>query len=251
MSSITAATGDRGPEGQSTGIRHPSTQSWATLTSVFLGVLALDFAFVVDFILPDVHDLPFLMQGLPVADSELHLNHVRLEFVTKTAILFGAATVVSWLIWQYLAHANARGLARGRRSLPPAVGVAAWIIPGLNLILPLLAMRSLWRSGDPDAEEPGHRQGWTTPFLWLWWAAWVTGLVLLAMAYGPVLDGGEPTYAELITRDHFVIAAALVGILAAVLAIINIQLTNARLNLREDRVLFPGWAGWTKLEPPP
>jgi hypothetical protein len=87
-------------------LRYPASPQWAIACTVFLILMGL--AFAVDFLVPDLRDLPFLRDELPIADSELRQNHTRLVVITKVAIVVGALTAITWLIWQFLAHANAQ-----------------------------------------------------------------------------------------------------------------------------------------------
>lgn len=227
-------------------IAYPSARLWARACTVFLILMALVLAFAVDFLLPDVRDLPFLRDDLPIAESELRRNHTRLVVITKAAMVVGALAAITWLVWQFLAHANARALSGRNRTLIPALGVISWIVPGLNLILPPLVIRTMLRASDPDSVSPhGKARGRSSLLVWPWWAGWLVGCWLLYIAFRPVIDG-NPTYSELITRDHFAIAASLVAIATIALAIGLLHLVNARQVLKEDRLVFRQWVGWSK-----
>jgi len=227
-------------------LRYPASRQWAIACTVLLILMGLTFAFAVDFLLPDLRDLPFLRDDLPIADSELRRNHTRLVVITKVAVVLGALTAITWLIWQFLAHANAKALSGRGEWLMPAMGVACWFVPGFNLILPPLIMRSLFRTSDPDAvSAEGTRRGRSSLLVWPWWIGWVTGWVLLYFAFRPVFDG-DPTFSELITRDRFAIAAGLVAIPTAALGAILLHLVNSRQVMKEDRLIYREWVGWSE-----
>jgi hypothetical protein len=227
-------------------LRYPASRPWATACTMCLIFLGLIFAFAVDFLLPDVRDWPFIRDNLPIADSELRRNHARLVVITKSAVVVGTLVVITWLVWQLLAHANARALSGRTGNLIPILGVAAWFVPGVNLVVPPLLMRQLLRTSDPDAVIPkGKRRGRSSFLVWLWWAGWLTGWVLLYYAFRPVF-AGSPTPSELITRDRFAIAASLVAIPTAALAAVLLHLVNARQVLKEDRLIYREWVGWSK-----
>jgi hypothetical protein len=233
-------------EGTRAEFPYPSAQQWARACTAFLILMALVFAFVVDFLLPDVRALPFLRDELPIAESELRRNHARLVVITKAAIVVGALAAITWLVWQFLAHAKARALSGRKGMLVPALGVLSWAIPGLNLVAPPLVMWAMLRASDPDAASPGEKvRRWSSLLILPWWAGWLTGGWLLFIAFRPVIDG-NPTYSELITRDHFAIAASLVGIGTTVLAIVLLHMVNARQVLKEDRLMFRHWVGWSR-----
>src|SRR5712691_8333957 len=57
--------------------------------------------------------------------------------------LLGAA--VTWLVWQVRVHRNTLGFgAEGLRFASAAAALAAWVVPGGNVVLPALAMREAW-----------------------------------------------------------------------------------------------------------
>jgi hypothetical protein len=151
------ATGPEAGRQRGYTLRYPASRQWAIACTVFLILMGLTFALVV---------------------------------ITKVAIVVGALTAITWLIWQFLAHANAKALSGRGEWLMPALGVACWFVPGLNLILPPLIMRSLLRTSDPDAvSAEGTRRG--------------LGAILL-------------------------------------------HLVNSRQVMKEDRLIYREWVGWSE-----
>jgi len=102
--------------------------------------------------------------------------------------------------------------------------------------------------GDPDVEPlragERRRRRWTSPLVWAWWVTFFTtvGLAVKGFAQAPRT---EASAAELIARDHWLIAACLVGIAASVFAILLVNSLVGRLQRRENQVRFPGWEAWT------
>ncbi|HEY3210978.1 MAG TPA: DUF4328 domain-containing protein [Actinomycetota bacterium] len=240
-----STTGPPAGTGREAPLRYPSAKQWANACTVFLILMGLVFAFVVDFLLPDVRDLPFVRDNLPIAESELHRNHVRLVGITKAAMVVGALAAITWLVWQFLAHANARALSGRKGKLVPALGVVCWIIPGVNFILPPFVMQDMLRASDPDSvSSKGRLGGWASLVVLLWWTGWLVGGALLYVAFLPVLEG-HPTPSDLITRDHFAIAASLVAIPTALLGAVLLHQVNARQVLKEDRLVYREWVGWS------
>lgn len=214
----------------------------STAIVLLLLAIALVFAFLIESLRADQYTLSFVSGGLPVSDTELIQNHDRLVRDCSLLVVLGVAVGVLWLVWQYRAHANLRALVPGTR-FRPLWGVASWMIPGPNLVLPLLAMRELWRGSNPDVED--WRRARTTPLLWLWWLLVLAGLSLAAFALVPAL-GPDVTSSDLSVRDHRGVPAAGVGIVAAVAAALLFALLQGRMVLKEDRVRLGEWKGWSE-----
>jgi len=128
---------------------------------------------------------------------------------------------------------------------PPAQFVS-WVVPGLNLIAPPFVMWDLLRTSNPDSlGSEGRRWDPWVLLVVLWWAGWITALAILYVGFRPVLEG-HPTPSELITRDRFAIAASLIGIPVAAIAAFLLYQVNARQVLKEDRLVYSDWVGWSK-----
>ncbi|MEU4229027.1 DUF4328 domain-containing protein [Nonomuraea sp. NPDC026600] len=76
-----------------------------------------------------------------------------------------AAAYVSWLV---------RARQVNDRSAPAGPVAAAWLIPGVNLIAPLLLVDEVWRGTAP----PHDRRRWLT-LLTAWWLTWLATLALV------------------------------------------------------------------------
>ena len=83
-----------------------------------------------------------------------------------------ALTAISWVLWQYRAHANLRGLGRGHLDHRPwAIGW--WFVPIANLWMPFKVVREVWKASEP-AEDPVAWIGVRTwSVLGWWWAMWI------------------------------------------------------------------------------
>jgi hypothetical protein len=221
---------------------YPFVQRLAHGISFSLGGMAFFFMLAIDFLGFDLYTRSFERDGLPVSYTEIHLNHNRLTFVAKATVVLGAAAVVMWLFWQSRSQANVRALgARGTRFHPLATALA-WVVPVANLVLPVLALRELWKASDPDAGPDDWREGRTFPVVWVWWLAFLSGLLLLVLAYQGL--GAEPTHAALMTRDRFVRGAAGVGIVASILGIVVVESINARVFGKMEALTASSWAAW-------
>lgn len=229
-------------------VPYPRLDRVAMAVSILIGLCGLAFLFAVDFMDAQLADLPFLRDGFPISDLEVAINHARMTGIGRAigALVLGSAIV--WLIWQFQAHANLRTIEPKRARFRPTAAVAAWLLPVLNAPLSLLAIRELWRVGDPDVEpvRAGQRprRRWMSPLVWAWWVTFFTtvGLAVTGFLQAP-RSGASPE--ELIARDHWLIAACLVGIAAVVFAIGLVNSLVGRLQRRENQVRFPGWEAWS------
>lgn len=212
-----------------------------------MGFFGLVCVFTIDFIGPDLYTRSFIRDGLPVSYTEIHKNHGRLLFVSRGAVLLGVAAATLWLLWQFRSQSNVRALgARGMR-FRPTLTVLAWMIPGANLVLPTLAVRELWRASDPDALQPDDWRGTrTSPIVWLWWLAFLAGLVLLAFAFAPIVGVHRPSVEALMTRDRFVRGAAAFGMAASFLGVVLVESTNARVFGKMEALTASSWEAWRR-----
>ena len=152
-----------------------------------------------------------------------------------------------WLVWQYRAHTNLRTLVPSAR-FHPAVAVAVWFIPGVNLIAPPLALMELTWAGIPREEE--WRSGWLTLLVAGWWLVVVWTGFLAVWAFVPVF-GKEPTLSRLFTREHRAVIAAGIAIITTLLTGVLIVILDSRITQREDRLRLGKWRGWAKRERQP
>jgi hypothetical protein len=208
--------------------------------SIALGFLAFVCTLAIDFIGPDLYTRSFERDGLPVSYTEINRNHDRLMFVSRAAVLLVVVTAVVWLVWQYRSQANVRALGAKGLRFRPTFTVLAWIVPVANLVLPLFSVRELWRASDPDVGPDGWRGGRTHPAIWVWWLALLAGVGLLFLAFHGL--GAEPTQSQLMTRDRFARGAAGVGLVAALLGIVIVESTNARVFGKMEALTASSWA---------
>ncbi|MEV0200026.1 DUF4328 domain-containing protein, partial [Nonomuraea sp. NPDC050691] len=111
-------------------------------------------------------------------------------------LLLGVATIAcaaaytTWLV---------RARQVGLRYAPSGPVAAAWLIPGVNLVAPVLLVDTLWRGSLPP---DGRRRRWLV-LLAAWWASWLTALALVTvrLPLGTSADGltgvGVPELAAL------------------------------------------------------
>lgn len=125
-------------------------------------------------------------------------------------IIVFLATVVVTLIWLYRATANAKAMGATDLMVSPVMAVIWWFVPLLNLFMPYLAVRDLWRA----SERPGDWQGVSAPAtLVIWWVLWlcgnVAGWVGFQMGRDPYAPVDLLLYADLAFALFFIPAALL------------------------------------------
>lgn len=109
----------------------------------------------------------------------------------------GILALAAAVLWTGRACRNLPALqVRGARFSPEIVG-AAWLVPGINLVIPKLVLDELWRGSDPRT-SPGTRR-WrrlhAPTILHVGWIALLAGVgpaVMVALA-PPVFAGSPPS----------------------------------------------------------
>jgi len=77
------------------------------------------------------------------------------------------------MVWMHRTNKNAHAIAPGEVRFSPGLCVVFWLIPGVNLLFPYLAMLELWHSSDPDPagqNPPGEEK---KSSVGSWWVVWV------------------------------------------------------------------------------
>ena len=164
-------------------------------------------------------------------------------FVGGVALFFGLVALsilVLIIIWTYRAMKNNEYLGRWNARFTPGWGIAGWLIPFANLVIPVLIFQDLWRGSDPDVPraDPSWRQAPGSALVAWWWTAWV---VTSLAGFGAGFTGsGEADTADelrdLRTGDIVRLGSAAVGIAAALLLIPVLRSIAARQVAVRDRV---------------
>ena len=139
------------------------------------------------------------------------------------------AVIVVLIIWQWRSQTNAAALGRIGARFSPGWGIAGWLIPLANSVIPYFVFQDLWRSSDAHS-EPGT--GWralpASPLVSSWWIAFVVGTLTPLVAIGLVLV----TPISAADTDPFVDAAHVVLAAASVAAIFVLRSINERQELQ-------------------
>lgn len=211
---------------------------WLSAALVLCGLMVI---ITIDNLAYEVNNLSAAAQGSPVA-SELHLAHERVHDTSVLAIGFAAVSALLLLVWQFLAHANLRRFGDARVRFPPAVAVLVWLVPGLDLVLPPIAFRELWKRSDPDAGTMDGRVPRASPLVALWW------IVVLATvaAIGSALRADQSGIQALLHRERLLLAACGLGLGTIVLTGILVERISARQSIRTNQTISRSWASWRR-----
>jgi len=179
--------------------------------------------------------------SIPKTLAEAQDSRVRVLAIIESAL--GLAMGITLLMWVYRANYNARALGAEGMSYSPGWSVAYFLIPCLNLWMPFLVLKELWKASTPGRIAQ-WRQARVSPVLPIWWA------VTLASAfiqYSPWPDiAGRHRLAEVQTVGPRVedflenswgaLVAQLVGIASCVLTVVVVMgITNLQERIAAER----------------
>jgi hypothetical protein len=134
------------------------------------------------------------------------------------------ATAAAFIRWVGRAARNLPALGVTGASYPPGHAMAAFLVPGRNLVRPPAVVRELWNASDPRQPPGSAWRHAPTPARVRWWWALLVGALAadlgaraLAFWSGGILDFG-PAMRLLVVAQLLTGTAAVVGI-AVVLGI--------------------------------
>ncbi|MFC3978560.1 MULTISPECIES: DUF4328 domain-containing protein [Streptosporangium] len=139
-----------------------------------------------------------------------------LVMLVAVATVAGAAAYLTWLVQ---ARQNAA------LSWTPALPVlAAWLVPGVNLVLPPLLVHRLWRASRPPADR---RPRWVA-LLAAWWLSWLATLAVAVIRLPFGAPHGNSDLTGLGLADLTVVALGALLCAATVRQVTAIQTAGAR-----------------------
>jgi len=148
--------------------------------------------------------------------------------------LVGLAMPIAFLMWIHRAHRNLPALRAGPLRYSPRWAVGYFFIPILNLIRPYQVMREIWRESDPARlPAPGDDLEATkvsSAAIVGWW--WGTFLLMLIARQAVRPFCGFDTPDALVASMWIGVAIAIIGIAAAVVAIVMVYRVDAHQSRR-------------------
>jgi hypothetical protein len=127
----------------------------------------------------------------------------RVEVLSMLLFLAFAVTAVLFVWWLSRARENAELFVPRRQRMNGPQLLAAWLLPGVQLIAPRLAVRDVWHVSQPaKGARTGSRAWYET-----WWLSWAA---MLGVGYGAYWQWWENDAAALgeLTMDGRLLPAA-------------------------------------------
>lgn len=162
------------------------------------------------------------------------------DFIQTIALLFSAlqlAIFVLGIIWTFRAMKNNEALGRTDSRLSPGWGIAGWLIPCANLVIPVLIFQDLWRGSDVSVDRGMPTRGVArgSGLIAAWWATFIASLFRFGTGQGgdnDTIDSFDEMR-DLRTSD----SVAIGGMVAAVAAAVLYLLVLRRIAERQEACL--------------
>ncbi|MCX4674751.1 DUF4328 domain-containing protein [Streptomyces sp. NBC_01433] len=209
------------PPGESAGrLRSPVGLSKAVVV-LLCAVIAADLFAVgaglnMRFLLDGGLDDGFLAVPLDEADRADRLYY----FAGGAQVLTLLATAVVFIIWFRRVRLNAEIFDASAHTMRPGWAVGGWFVPFANLWFPYRVAAGVWTASDRTRTDGGGRTATRAP-LNLWWAAWVCWMLFGRYASGRYSSATLPQ--EIVDAATLVVASDVLGIVAAVLALLFVR----------------------------
>jgi uncharacterized protein DUF4328 len=205
----------------------PATRRLTLVVTVLLGLHALLawFALQATFVFVE-------MMWRAVAGREelrpllaAHVDQFRVLRLVQGALWLVTAAAFIW--WVGRAQRNLPALGATGLPYAPRQAMAAFLVPGANLIRPLAVLRGLWNASDPrhPAGAAWRQARMPAPVLW-WWALLVAAVAADVTARGLAFWSGGPL--DLGPAMRVLVAAQLLAIAAAVVGIVVVLGVDSR-----------------------
>lgn len=147
--------------------------------------------------------------------------------IASGGVLGGSVAIA---MWTHHAYRNLGVMAVQGLQWSPRWAAVAWFIPVVNLCLPCLVLREIWKTSGGPKE----------PVLFAWWGAWIAGLLLGLLSQVTYLYSG-PVLLFPLLGDLIGIVGNVALLIAGALAIVVIRsiTTHQDLNAQQMAVAVP------------
>ncbi len=157
-------------------------------------------------------------------------------------LLVSFVILVLIIIWTYRAAKNNDALGRLSPRLKPGWGIAGWLIPLANAVIPVLILQDLWRGSEPSTPrgDLSWRANKGSALIGWYWGVLLLSVVRNGLGRANAHLGATDELRDL--RGHDVIAV--IGMLATVAAaVLAIQVVR-RLAARQEECLRTQQDAW-------
>jgi hypothetical protein len=181
----------------------------------------------------------------------------RVQTANDADDLVGAATgillfvmfviLVLIVIWTYRAAKNNEALGRMYPRLKPGWGIAGWLIPLANFVIPLLMLQDLWRGAEPNTArgDASWRENRGSSLIGWYWAVFVVSSIRVGLGRDSARFVSPSQLRGLRTHD----VIALIGMVATIAAAILAVQVVRRLTARQETCLQVQQAAWSAQQP--
>jgi hypothetical protein len=192
---------------------------FAIVAAAMLGVQSIIMIFIGGIDLQVISEIDSLLED-PTSVSQAQIDATNALALAGYRVYLAAqiVTVVTFLLWLFVARTNAERIVPIRHRLNKAWLILGWGFPILNLWYPKQIVDDIWRTselGGLPAESYDLDRARRPPLVWAWWIAWllltVGGRFALPRFYpGEDLESARgATMMDLVLVGFTMVAAAL------------------------------------------
>ncbi|MFD3944140.1 DUF4328 domain-containing protein [Streptomyces sp. NPDC058579] len=167
-------------------------------------------------------DVRLLMTGSPEDHPDpAGFGHMGVDVVAVLQVLIQLALTVVFLVWFFRVRKNAGVFAPDVHRGGPGWAIGAWFVPIANLWWPRSVAAGTWRASRRDPYGDAKGEGESFAVLNWWWTFWILTDAMSTFATW-VYDDAD-TVEEFAAGSGFLMGAAVLDIVAAVLAILFVR----------------------------
>ncbi|MFC8271967.1 DUF4328 domain-containing protein [Streptomyces sp. NPDC057271] len=148
-------------------------------------------------------------------------SHLALDVASVFQVLSRLALAVVFVIWFFRVRKNAGVFAPDGHRGGPGWAIGAWFVPVANLWWPRTVAAGTWRASRRGAYGDGVSRDESLALLNWWWTFWI--LTNLVGSFAEAVYDDADTVEEFAAGAGFLMGAAVVDIVAAVLAILFVR----------------------------
>ncbi|GGT89855.1 DUF4328 domain-containing protein [Streptomyces lateritius] len=147
--------------------------------------------------------------------------HLGVDVVAVLQVLIQLALSVVFIIWFFRVRKNAGVFAPDLHRGGPGWAIGAWFVPIANLWWPRSVAAGVWRASRRDPYGDGKGEGESLAVLNWWWVFWV--LTDNGSLFATAVYDDADTVEEFVVGSGFLMGAAVLDIVAALLAILFVR----------------------------